>query len=284
MIDAHDRRYTEPQRVPIDEWFDVLKISDYLFAISEPRHFEHTVVYQLRGSSRAILIEPRSGIGKLPRAVVQLTTLPVTVVNTHTHLDHLGSNHQFSEIAMFDHPRSRAISRQGAPQEVLVWELLRTELVTSPWPHDFRREEAALPPFDVSRWLEHGDVLEVGDIRLKVLHTPGEAPDHICLLDQTHGILFSGDILLNGPVWAHLDGGDVGELHASYELLMRHYDEFDVIMPSHNAPCQGKELLPIALAASKEVLSGKAQSQAGVDLWGRHYNKYEFDRISILSK
>ena len=65
---------------------------------------------------------------------------------------------------------------------------------------------------------------------------------------------------------------------------MRHYDEFDVIMPSYNAPCQGKELLPIALAASKEVLSGKAQSRAGVDLWGRHYNKYEFGRISILSK
>ncbi|WP_376743276.1 hypothetical protein [Ensifer canadensis] len=48
--------------------------------------------------------------------------------------------------------------------------------------------------------------------------------------------------------------------------------------------CQHKGLLPIALAASEEVLSGKAQPQAGLDLWDRHYNKYEFGRISILSK
>ncbi|PSS64507.1 MBL fold metallo-hydrolase [Ensifer sp. NM-2] len=285
MIDARDFQTTVPQRFTSDDdWFEVLIISDYLFAISEPRHYEHTVIYLLLGSNRAILIDTGCGIGNLRRVVEQLTTLPVTVVNTHTHLDHLGSNHQFSEILMFDHPRSRNISSEGAPQEVLVWELLRKELVTPPWPHGFRHEEAALPPFKVSRWLKQDDVLEIGDIHLRVLYTPGEAPDHICLLDQTHRILFSGDILLNGPVWSHLDGGDVSELQKSYELLMRHYDEFDVLMPGHNAPCQHKGLLPIALAASEEVLSGKAQPQAGVDLWGRHYNKYEFGRISILSK
>lgn len=284
-MDAHDFQNTQHQRITIDDdWFDVVKISEYLFAISEPRHYEHTVMYLLIGSNRAVLIDTGCGIGNLRRVVEQLTVLPVTLVNTHTHLDHLGSNHQFSEILMFDHPRSRDISSEGAPQEVLLWELLREELVTPPWPHGFRREGAALPPFNVSRWLKHDDVLEVGDIRLRMLHTPGEAPDHICLLDQTHRILFSGDILLDGPVWSHLDGGDIGELHKSYELLMRHYDEFDVLMPSHNAPCQSKDLLPIALAASEEVLSGKAQGRAGMDLWGRHYNKYDFGRISILSK
>ncbi len=267
-----------------DDWFEVLKITDYLFAISEPRHYEHTVIYLLLGSDRAILIDTGCGIGNLRRVVEQLTSLPITVVNTHTHLDHLGSNHQFSEIMMFDHPRSRCLSENGTSQELLHWELQREELVTLPWPDDFRIEESVLPPFKVSRWIKDDDVLEIGDIRLRVLHTPGEAPDHVCLLDQTHGILFCGDILLNGAVWCHLDGGDVGELHASYELLMRHFDAFDILMPSHNAPCQNKDLLPIALAASGDVLSGKAQSQAGTDLWGRDYNKYDFRRISILSR
>lgn len=284
MIGTDDIRKIQPQHNRIDDWFDVARISNFLFAISEPRHYEHTVMYLLLGNNHAILIDTGCGIGNLRGVVEQLTTLPVTVVNTHTHLDHLGGNHQFSRIAVFDHPRSRDISTAGAPQEVLRWELHRDELVTPPWPEAYRSEAAALPPFEVSRWLKHGDVLDAGDIRLLLLHTPGEAPDHICLLDRTHRILFSGDILLNGPVWSHLEGGDVNELHESYELLMRHYDEFDVIMPSHNAPCQDKTLLPIALAASDDVLSGRARAQSGTDPWGRSYKKYDFDGISILSR
>jgi glyoxylase-like metal-dependent hydrolase (beta-lactamase superfamily II) len=277
--------FPEPKRVSIDDdWFDVQQIAGWLYAISEPRHYEHTVVNLLIGDRHAILIDTGCGIGNLRRVAEQLTRCPITVVNTHTHLDHLGGNRQFGDIVMFDHPRSRSISRDGAARQTLLWELYDDRLVTLPWPRDFEPEKAAMPPFEVARWLKHGDTLEIGGIRLKVLHTPGEAPDHICLLDQTHRVLFSGDILLNGAVWSHLDGGDVGELRASYELLMRHYDEFDFLMPGHNQPCQGKDLLPIALAGAKAVLEGKAQPQAGSDPWGRRYMKYEFGRISILTK
>jgi glyoxylase-like metal-dependent hydrolase (beta-lactamase superfamily II) len=275
----------QPHRITIDDdWFEVQKIGDYLYAISEPRHYEHTVLNLLIGDKHAILIDTGCGIGNLRRAVELLTSHPVTVINTHTHLDHLGSNSQFSNIMMFDHPRSRGVSRDGVPQETLFWELLNEKVVTPPWPRGFERQKAALPPFEVSRWLKHGDVVEIGGIRLKVLHTPGEAADHICLLDQTHRILFCGDILLNGAVWSHLDGGDVRALRASYELLMRHYDEFDFLMPGHNAPCQSKDLLPIALAGAEDVLSGKVRSEDGIDPWGRQYKKYNFGPISILTK
>ena len=282
---GHLRSTPLPHRITIDDdWLEVQKITDYLYAISEPRHYEHTVLNLLIGHQHVVLIDTGCGIGNLRRVVELLTSHPVTVINTHTHLDHLGSNSQFSNIVMFDHPRSREISRNGVPQEALFWELLNENVVTPPWPRGFRRENAALPPFQVSRWLQHGDVLEIGGMRLKVLHTPGEAPDHICLLDQTHRILFCGDILLDGAVWSHLDGGDVSALRASYELLMRHYHEFDFLMPSHNAPCQSKDLLPIALAGAEDVLSGKATPEEGIDPWGRRYRKYDFGRISILTK
>ncbi len=275
----------QPQRITIDDdWFEVQKINDSLFAISEPRHYEHTVLNLLIGGQHAVLIDTGCGIGNLRRVVELLTSHPVTVINTHTHLDHLGSNNQFSNIMMFDHPRSRSVSRDGAPQETLFWELINDKVVTLPWPSEFERETAALRPFEVSRWLKHGDVLEIGGTQLMVLHTPGEAPDHICLLDQTHRVLFCGDILLNGAVWSHLDGGDVAALRASYELLMRHYDEFDFLMPSHNAPRLSKDILPIALAGAEAVLGGKMRPEEGVDPWGRRYKKYSFGHISILTK
>jgi hypothetical protein len=65
---------------------------------------------------------------------------------------------------------------------------------------------------------------------------------------------------------------------------MQHYDAFDFLMPCHNAPCQPKDLLPLALAGAEDVLSGRAKPQAGVDPWGRRYKKYDFGRISILTK
>jgi glyoxylase-like metal-dependent hydrolase (beta-lactamase superfamily II) len=279
------RTIPQPQRVAVDDdWFDVQKVTDCLFTISEPRHYEHTVINLIIGTDHAILIDTGCGIGNLRRVVEQLTSCPVTVINTHTHLDHLGSNHQFSEIMMFDHPRSRSISRDGAPQEALLWELLNEKVVTPPWPRGFQRENASLPPFTVSQWLKHGDTLEIGGIHLKVLHTPGEAPDHICLLEQDQRILFCGDILLDGAVWSHLDGGDVKELCQSYELLMQHHEEFDFLMPCHNTPCQEKDLLPLALSGAQDVLSGIARPQGGMDPWGRHYKKYDFGRISILTK
>lgn len=279
-----DPRYSDPRPVDVDsDWFTVLRVSDHLFAITEPRHYEHTVIYLLIGDGCAILIDTGCGIGDLGNVVEQLTKFPVTVINTHTHLDHLGSSRQFSDIMMFDHPRSRDVSESGVPQADLFRELLDEKLITPPWPQGFQRENAVLPPFNVSRWLKHGDQIEIGGISLKVLHTPGEAPDHICLLDQTHRVLFSGDILLNGPVWSHLVGGDVHELHGSYELLTRFREEFDILMPSHNAPCQDNRLLPAALAITEGILSGELSPSLGVDPWGRRYKKYGSGKITILT-
>ena len=46
--------------------------------------------------------------------------------------------------------------------------------------------------------LEDGQVLEAGDVALRVLHTPGHAPGAVCLYDEANGVLFSGDTLFEG--------------------------------------------------------------------------------------
>ena len=192
----------------------------------------------------------------------------MTVVNTHTHLDHLGGNNQFGEIMMFDHPRSRGIARDRRAAGNAVLGVAQRESRDAAMAGGLRAGQGGIAAFRRLAMAEAWRCDRIGGIRLKVLHTPGEAPDHICLLDETHRILFSGDILLEGAVWSHLDGGDVRALRDSYELLMRHYDEFDFLMPCHNAPCQSKELLPIALAGAEAVLSRTMRPQEGEDPWG----------------
>lgn len=192
-----------------EDWFEVYEIAGNLFAFCETRHYENTTVSLIIGPEKAALIDTGCGIGNLRKAVAEVTDKPVIVINTHTHLDHLGSNRQFDEIAMFDHPLSRRVALDGASHQIMQREILAENLVTKPWPRDFDPSDVALAPFNVNHWLKDGERVDFGGLELEVIYTPGEAADHICLLDRADRILFCGDILLHGPVWTHLEGGSL---------------------------------------------------------------------------
>lgn len=277
--------YSKFKRTSIrEDWFEVYEIDTNLFVFHEPRHYEGTVVNLMVGEQQAVLIDSGCGIGNLRSAVEQVTDKPVIVINTHTHLDHIGGNRQFDEIAMFDHPLSHRVAEKGVSHQTLQSEILAENLVIKPWPREFDPCCCAIPPFRVSHWLKDGDRIDFGGRDLQVIHTPGEAPDHICLLDRTDRILFSGDILLRGPVWTHLEGGSLPDLMASYRTLMNYFDEFDHLMPAHNEPWLDKELLPETLAGAEKVLSGQAESEDIVDPWNRQLKRYSFGRFQILTR
>ena len=265
------------------DWFEGYQVAANLFVFYEPRHYEETIVNLLIGDERAALIDTGCGIGNLREAVGEVTDKPVIVVNTHTHPDHLGSDHQFDEIAMFDHPLSRRVAKEGVSQETIGTEILAENLVVKPWPQGFDGSAFAVPPLKVNRWLAEGDTLNLGGADLEVIHTPGEAPDHICLLDRADRVLFCGDILLHGPVWTHLEGGSLTDLVASYRKLMIFFDEFDHLMPGHNEPWLDKNLLPETLAGAEKVLSGQAAYLEITDPWNRPLKRYSFGRFDILT-
>ncbi len=266
-----------------DDWFKIYEIAANLVVFYEPRHYEQTLVNLIIGRERAALIDTGCGIGDLRKAVKAVTDKPVVVINTHTHPDHLGSNYQFGDVAMFDHPLAHRVAEKGVPHQTMQNEILAEKLVIKPWPQDFDPNGFCLPPFRVSRWLRPGDRIDLGDRDLFVIHTPGEAADHICLLDRTDRLLFCGDILLHGPVWTHLEGGNLNDLVMSYRTLMGYFDDFDHLMPSHNEPWLGKELLPASLAGAEKVVSGQAEYREITDPWNRRLRQYSFGQFSILT-
>ena len=151
-------------------------------------------------------------------------------------------------------------------------------------PRDFDPSGFALAPFNVTRWLRDGDRIDFGGWDLEVIYTPGEAADHICLLDRANRILFCGDILLSGPVWTHLEAGNLEDLVTSYRKLMGYFEEFDHLMPGHNQPWLDKSLLPETLAGAKSVMSGQDVSEDIIDTWNRRLKQYSFGRFSITTR
>jgi hypothetical protein len=64
---------------------------------------------------------------------------------------------------------------------------------------------------------------------------------------------------------------------------MRYYDDFDHLMPSHNEPWLGKDLLPASLAGAEKVASGQAEYREITDPWNRWLRQYSFGQFSILT-
>ena len=86
--------YKSLERIKISvPWFEVYKAAPNTLAIYEPHQSEETIGYLILGQNKAVLFDTGMGISDLRATVQQLTKLPIIVLNSHTHDDHVGDNH-----------------------------------------------------------------------------------------------------------------------------------------------------------------------------------------------
>lgn len=76
-------------------WFTIKKIKKNIWGIAEFKHFEKVISYLFIGKNFCLLFDTGMGIGDIKKEVRKLTTLPVVVVNSHFHYDHVGGNNSF---------------------------------------------------------------------------------------------------------------------------------------------------------------------------------------------
>jgi len=114
--------YKGLERVPVsDPWFEVYKVAPAVFAIYEPHQSEETISYLVTGEKKALLFDTGMGVSDLRKVTTELTRLPIVVLNSHTHDDHVGDNWQFQTILGMDTDFTRENargSRQDAQAEV----------------------------------------------------------------------------------------------------------------------------------------------------------------------
>lgn len=190
-----------------DPWFTVEQIDAETFAISEYGHWEEVHSYLVLGDRSAALIDTGMGIADIRAVVDRLTRLPVQVVTTHVHNDHIGGHGRFDSIAV--HQGDLAWLIDGVPLppgQVRAW--LAKEPLRKPAPAGF--DPDGYRPFRgrPSRILADGDLIDLGSRSLRVIHTPGHSPGHIALCEQERGFLFTGDLLYRGKLDAYYPSTD----------------------------------------------------------------------------
>ncbi|MFJ7887776.1 MBL fold metallo-hydrolase [Lysinibacillus xylanilyticus] len=185
-----------------DTWFTVNQIDNTTFAISEYGHWEQVHSYLLIGEEKAALIDTGLGIDNIKRITDQLTNLPIIVLTTHVHWDHIGSHGEFKNIYVHKDEEDWLVN--GIKK--LSIEQIRKDIsrdITIPTPETFNPD--TYKPFqgNPTGLLNDGDEIEIGNRKLTIYHTPGHSPGHISILDNSKGYLFTGDLLYGGtPVYA----------------------------------------------------------------------------------
>ncbi|WP_404407081.1 MBL fold metallo-hydrolase [Jeotgalibacillus malaysiensis] len=202
-----------------DDWFTVQRIDADTYAISEYGHWEKVHSFLLIGEKKAVLIDTGLGIDDIKRITDQLTGLPIYVVTTHVHTDHIGCHSAFEHI--YVHKADQRWLVKGI--EGLSIEQVRKGIrkdITKPVPPSFDPE--TYEPFtgEPTGLLEDGDVMDLGNRKLHIIHTPGHSPGHISIFDETNGYLFTGDILYDEtPVYAFYPSTDPEALLESWEKI-----------------------------------------------------------------
>jgi len=256
-------------------WFEVYRVRPEVLAIYEPHQYEEVISYLILGSRRALLFDTGLGIADMRRLVAQLTQLPVTVLNSHTHFDHIGDNWQFSEILGVDTPFTRR-NQAGATHEQLQ-DVVIPERFCGAHPAGFDPQSYEIPPFTITHFVKDGDAIDLGGRKLEVLLTPGHTPDALCLLDRKNKLLFTGDTFYAGPIFLYVPETDVAAYRASVRRLAGLVPELELLLPSHNFPAEKPEMLSRLHLAMEDVKSGKAAYVVTDGL-----REYKFDGFSIL--
>lgn len=269
--------YKRLERVPVtSNWFEVYRVRPGVFAIYEPHQYEEVISYLILGEKRALLFDTGLGMGNIREVVSQLTPLHVTVLNSHTHFDHIGDDWQFQDILGVDTPFTRR-NEKGASHKELK-DAVVPERFCGALPPGFRPGNYAIPEFHISHFVKDGDVIDLGSRKLEVLLTPGHTPDALCLLDRANRLLFTGDTFYAGPIFLYVPETNVADYRNSVKRLAALVPQLDLLLPSHNFPAEKPEMLTRLAEAMQQVQSGKAKYTVQD---GRR--EYKFEGFSILT-
>ncbi len=277
--------FSLPQKIgTFQSWFEVYKVSERTFSICEPGHLDGAISYLIEGRNKAVLLDTGMGIGDIKKVIEHLTRLKVFVVNSHTHFDHVGDNHQFDEIAVFDDDFEIDNLERGQTIEELS-----PKRLYRPLPKGFDPKAYKILPSKPTHLLKHEELIDLGDRKLKVLHTPGHSPGSICLLDTKSRELFTGDTFYLSSLLANLPESDSLAYSRTADYLASLAPSISVLRPSHDdsrrQPFAESEFLTRLAEAYQDIKAEKANFGLGVCPYtGVKIRDYRFEGFSIWVK
>ena len=211
--------------------YTVQTLDPQTWLIEEENEDCNVYMYLLAGKDQAVLIDAGYGTIPLDKIVSSLTGLPVTVLCTHGHFDHIGGVGFFSRIMLHrsDRPLYREALCENAPEP---------------------------------EWFDGAFTMDLGDRPLEVFPVPGHTAGCVAILDAQRRQLFTGDTCCKGAVLLHFDhSADLSVYRDSLRTLLELRDRFDATWPSHHEKPVDVCIPLQFLEAADRILAGHPAGQ-----------------------
>lgn len=167
-------------------------------------------------TKKAVLIDATELIPEIPDTVKQLGADVQYILLTHGHFDHI--------MGLNDLKKELNAEAMICKDDLVISDNINEFTRLFNWPD-------SKPPV-YEKYLKDGDVITVGNMNIKVIHTPGHTEGGVCYLIEDN--LFSGDTLFRGSVGrTDLFGGDFSKLSDSIKNKLFKLDNDIKVFPGH---------------------------------------------------
>lgn len=272
--------FSELKPIPCESrWFVPYRVADGVTAIAEPYHFQEVISYLIEGQDRALLLDSGMGLGNMKAMVDYLTEKPVTLVNSHSHFDHVGDNWRFPETHLLNLPEYVSRLERGNVFQ----------------PDAYNRLPGALHFdgevwFDLRTWhtkpcrvipIEDGHRFDLGERTLRVVSTPGHTRDSICLADDENRLLFTGDTIYPAPMYAYIEGLEMIPVYqATVSKLAGDFSGYTLLCSHNNPVWEGSALNDID-RAFQDILNGRVKGTCDLKTAGDNIS-YSFGDFGLV--
>lgn len=205
--------------------------------------------YLVTGKEKALVIDTMMGYEDVYAVAGTLTELPLVVVNTHGHGDHIYGNIYFKEA--YIHPKDIELANKEFENPAFQTAV----------------EPLGLKPAKFYE-VREGDVFDLGGVTLEVYETPGHTPGSIVMLDRADRILFTGDTIIE-QTWMQLEESMPMETFLnSLDKVQKFRDKFDYVLTGHSRHIEDASLCEAHRTAVKEVCDGMTEDDVTYEWFG----------------
>jgi glyoxylase-like metal-dependent hydrolase (beta-lactamase superfamily II) len=288
MDSKAEKALAEAKKIDVgDGWFEVVALPNDIFALKENGHIQEVSSFLIVGSQKALLFDTGMGISDISAVVQQLTDLEIIVVNSHTHFDHIGDDWRFPAIYVYADDYAVNVLTEGHSH----WDVRYDsdpELFTKAYPPGFDPEKYSIRPVEKEsiHLLHDGDIVDLGNRQMEVLHTPGHSHDNIMLLDRENRILLTGDTFCEF-IFAFFDStmpnygvSNMKDYAQTMRDVTKYVPDLDYLYPSHGNPLADPHILIEVAKAFEKVMRGNAEYYHEM-IYGKDRRVYEFDGFLI---
>lgn len=239
-----------------DDWFQVYKTHKNVYSIVEPYQYQESISHLIIGQNKAILLDTGIGLFRIRPIVEQITDLPIIVINSHTHFDHVGGNWEFSNILAIDTSYTKA-NMDGFQHNRIAQDFTSNSFCIDP-PINADLENIYTKQWEASEYIKDGDTIDLGDRIIEILQVPGHTPDSLALLDRKERLLFTGDTYYDAELWLYVPETNIKIYQNSIDRLVTIETQVDYIFGAHRTVRVNTGILKNVREAVKKLTSDKS--------------------------